>query len=136
MCMLAGSNVAFEVASACPSEQITLTCLSNESSIHQWTFLGSNRDTALPYVRYVSFDGQNQLPPVHFQAANNTIEYVFSFSRTSEPRTLPLVTELLIDRIELDLNGTEINCTAISNSDTRLLSATVVYVRTCCGKWV
>jgi hypothetical protein len=48
---------------------------------------------------------------------NLTPDTVLRFTRISESRTLPLIAELLIDRVSANLNGTDVQCLPSNDSD-------------------
>ena len=116
--MLSPSNVAL----VCPGEQLALRCQTNESVILRWTITLPESNTT--YTRNVPFTGDGPLPSIMHSAVDSTV--VFNFSRISEPDTYPLIAELLIDNINTDLNGTEINCSVLSTSVTHTTVVNVI----------
>ena len=58
------------------------------------------------------------------------IEYivVLSFNRTSESGDLPLVSQLAINNVSVNLNGTRINCTARNDENNNLIIQTVIHI--------
>ena len=97
-----------KVVSVCPGEQLTLTCIANQSSILRWTIIlhGGN----VTYSRSIPFMGNSILLPI-------SDAVMFNFTRTSESGTLPLITELLIGRVNTNIHGTRIHCSPSNESD-------------------
>jgi hypothetical protein len=54
---------------------------------------------------------------------NLTSDTAIHFTRTSESRMLPLIAELLIDRVSTDLNGTDVRCIPSNDSDPQTIFA-------------
>ena len=96
------------VQSVCPGEQLTLTCTANHSTILTWTVVVLLTRGNITETRSVPFMGISLSPFV-----NNGVR--FNFIRTSNAGTLPLISELLIDRVNININGTEIQCSPVND---------------------
>ena len=96
----------------CPGEQLTLEC---QSFLQNDFILGWN-----VYVPY-----RNKTYPKLFSKVgvrdNITVEIesmvTLSFNRTSESGDLPLVSQLSITNVSVNLNETRINCTERNNDN-------------------
>ncbi len=85
-----------------------LNCTTS-GNILEWSF--SPTTTTLVYTRALSTTNQPPEPIL-------IDETRFTFSRLSATSTLPLVSTLLIDPVNMGLNGTEVNCTDVNTSET------------------
>ena len=114
MMLLASSS---GVVSVCPGKQLSLVCTANHSLIFEWAI--SLPEENIKSLRNIPYSGFNQslinLP------LNDTADTVaFHFNRTSEAETLPLIVELLIDRISTSLNGSNVLCSPSNDSDPQI----------------
>ena len=109
----------------CPGEQFTLTCRETngtEIEVLEWNIHLPSGNTTL-IKRNVPIVGSSPLQPfIHPTTQGIT---VFNFSRTSDENTHPLVTELLISGVNIEINGTEISCSKADLSDRH---TTTIYV--------
>ena len=62
--------------------------------------------------------------PLHTITVNSIM---FTFSRISYPNRQPLVSRLLINRVNSSINGTVVNC---ADRETRNMSSTIIIVMT------
>ena len=104
---------SFNIALVCSGKQLTLEC---QSSLRDEVYLGW--DVYVPYhnkqySKVYSNNGRRD-------TLSSEIEPMVTlmFDRTSESGSLPLVSQLLINNVSVNLNGTRINCTerAIDNN--------------------
>ena len=92
-------------------DQLQLTCTASVQFI-KWSILQINDQGTLEEpttsVQINSLD-DNQITQ---RIVNSSI---FTFTRTSTQRILPLVSTLSIDSVSIGLNGTVVNCSNVSN---------------------
>jgi hypothetical protein len=69
-------------------------------------------------MRNIPLTGMKDQPPF-----NLTPDTTFHFTRISEAGVLPLIAELLIDRVSMDLNGTDVLCLPSNDSDPQITFA-------------
>ena len=104
------------IASVCSGDSLELNC-STSGNILEWSF-GPTRTTSR-YTRALSTT--NQPPePISIDAAR------FIFSRLSAANSLPLVSTLLINPVNMGLNGTKVNCTDVGTSETVTTTITII----------
>jgi hypothetical protein len=77
-----------------------------------WAITLPERNSTQPLTRSIPYTGMKNQPPF-----NLTPDTVIYFTRTSESRMLPLIAELLIDRVSMDLNGTDLQCLPSNDLD-------------------
>ena len=99
------------MATACPGEQLTLTCTANHSTILRWSIVLPEQNNT--ESRFIAFMGNSILASFSIEGTG----LIFNFTRTSEAYSLPLRSELLIDGVTVDINGTEIHCSPLNISD-------------------
>ena len=97
-----------EVTRVCLDEQVNLTCISNGSLILRWDIKIPLPPNSAKYDRSVPITGDGMLTHIPHPTSNGIVN--FNFSRVSEANTHPLISLLMIDRVTVELNGTEINC--------------------------
>lgn len=109
------------VVSICPGKQLSLVCTVNHSRVLQWAiFLPEGNITRS--LRNIPYAGSIQ--SLINLTLNDTADTVtFHFTRTSETGMLPLIAELLIDRVSTNLNGTNILCLPLNDSDPQITFA-------------
>ena len=108
------------VVSVCPEKQLSLVCTMNHSRVLKWNIsLPEGKNISL---RGIPFAGFNQ--SLINLTLNDTADTVaFHFTRTSEAETLPLIAELLIDRVSTNLNGSNVLCLPLNHSDPQITFA-------------
>ena len=100
---------------ACPEEQLTLTCIANPSQSSHLTWTVSLPGENLTEIRNVPLDGDGELILKSFR--DNPFNVTFNFMRASKNETHPLQSELQIDRVDVNINGTRINCLRPNDPD-------------------
>jgi hypothetical protein len=106
------------VVSVCPGKQLSLVCTVNHSHRLEWAIALPQSNSTQPLTRNVPYSGiKNQRP------FNLTPDTAIRFTRTSESGMLPLIAELLIDRVSTDLNGTDVQCIPLNVSDPQTIFA-------------
>jgi hypothetical protein len=120
-----------EVVSICPGKQLSLVCTVNHSILLKWAITLPERNSTQSLMRYVPYDSgmKNQ------RSFNLTCDTAIHFTRTSESRTLPLIAELLIDRVITDLNGTDVQCLPSNDSDPQITFTIHVLEGLWCKLW-
>ena len=105
---------------ACPREQLTLTCSTSNSTVGilQWTINTPN--ISAPFTRSISIEGDIVIQSLTIN------ETQFTFTRTSQAMSYPFVSEVVIDRVGGAVNGTEVTCMAIGASSDDGASEVVV----------
>jgi hypothetical protein len=100
------------VVSVCPGKQLRLVCTVNHSRVLTWAITLPEINSTEPLMRNIPWTGmKNQIP---FSLTPVT---TFRFTRISEAEMLPLIAELLIDRVNTDLNETDVQCLPSNDSD-------------------
>jgi hypothetical protein len=87
-------------------------CTVNHSLFLEWNVTLPERNSTQPLRRSVPWTGMKNQTPF-----NLTPDTAFRFTRISEAGVLPLIAELLIDRVSTDLNGTDVQCIPLNVSD-------------------
>ena len=111
------NSQSIRVVSVCPGEQLLLTCISNQSITLRWAI--TIQEWNITRSRLVPNTGNRVLTPIRETLTHN-VTVTFMFTRTSEDGTLPLISQLVIERATNHLHGTEIHC---SSSETFLVHA-------------
>ena len=109
------NSQSVRVVSVCPGEQLPLTCISNNSVSLRWAITIPERNVT--HSRLVPYTGSRVLTPIR-ETLNHNVTVTFRFTRTSEDGTLPLISQLVLERATNHLHGTEIHC---SSSETFLV---------------
>ena len=107
------------VVSVCPGKHLRLVCTVNHSLFLEWAIALPQRSITQTLRKNIPYTGMESLPSIN-ETFNGTDTVVFHFTRTSEAKTLPLITELLIDRVNPNLNGTDIHCSPSNDSDPQI----------------
>ena len=96
---------------ACPGKQLTLICEINETGVEllRWIINLPLNNTQIR--RSIPIEGNHPLEPFIYE------DVVFNFSRTSDERTYPFITELLVSEVIIGINGTEVSCSKPGLSD-------------------
>ena len=108
--------------SVCPGGQLTLTCIAYHSNILTWTVEGN-----ISASRSVPFSGTDQL--VLFSGSGVR----FNLKRVSAAENLPFQSDLVIDRVNTNINGTRIQCLPLNESDSESQITFTIYVL---GGWL
>jgi hypothetical protein len=115
---------SFNITLVCPGEQLTLECESSRTLqgdvILEWGVYVPYRN--MIYSKLFSNDGVRD--PKEFEIESMI---TLSFNRTSDPGSLPLVSQMLINNVSVNLNETRINCTESSN-DYDIIIQTVIHI--------
>ena len=104
------------VVSVCPGKQLCLVCTTNHSTLKWTIFLPEENNT--PNVRNIPYVGPGFIQPLNLTLNDDTV--TLHFTRTSERDILPLIAELLIDRVSTNLNGTNVLCSTSNDSDPQI----------------
>ena len=103
-------------------DPLQLMCTASVEFI-RWNILQANEQGAL--VSVINSVQINSRDP--YQMSQRVVNSAaFSFLRSSDEDTLPLISTLLIDSVSIDLNGTVIHCSDIANPTT--LSSTTIQI--------
>ena len=96
------------VALVCEAgDQLELTCNSS-SPLHTWKFTAiSESGAAMTYETLIQPAGPTGLANTQPLTINSTV-VIFTFSRHSAERDLPLISRVIIENISEGLNGVEI----------------------------
>ena len=107
----------------CPKEQLTLECQSSlqDDFILEWNVYVPYRNKT--YSKPFSKDGVRDLTTVAIESM-----VTLSFDRISESGDLPLVSQLSINNVSVNLNGTRINCTERTIDNDNLIIQTVIHI--------
>ena len=105
-----------EIRLACPGEQLILICIADKSPFLNWTI--TIPEGNITHFRLVPFIGDRVLTQINETLSNN-VTVTFSFTRTSENGTLPLVSTLMIESVYTDINRTELHCLPSNETDPR-----------------
>ena len=104
------------IVSVCSGDSLELNC-STSGNILEWSF--QLAPTTSKYTRALSTT--NQPPePISIDATR------FTYSRLSAANSLPLVSTLSIDPVNMGLNGTVLNCTNVGTSETVTTIITII----------
>ena len=104
------------VVSVCPGKQLCLVCTVNHSRVLKWAIsLPKGNITSLRSIPYSGFIG-----PLNLTLNDAADTVVFHFTRTSEEWMLPLIVELLIDRVSTNLNETNVLCLPFNDSEPQI----------------
>ena len=117
-----------EVVSVCPRKQLSLVCTVNHSFLLKWAI-------SLPeenITRNIPYNGPGVIQPLNLTLNDTADTVAFHFARTSETQILPLIAELLIDRVSISLNGTNVLCLPSNDSDPQITFAIHVLGGWCC----
>ena len=103
------------IVSVCVGDDVTLMC-NTTGRFLEWSFslIPENETVSMRYSRALQPSGLNHLQ-VSEQRIGSTI---FLYSRSSAENVLPLTSALSIGPVSEDLNGTVVNCTDATTSDT------------------
>ena len=102
------------VVSVCPGKQLCLVCTANHSDFLEWA-IALPEWNSTQTLRNIPSNGMKNQP-----SFNLTPDTAFHFNRASEEWMLPLVAELLIDRVSTNLNGTNVLCLPSNDSDPQI----------------
>ena len=107
----------------CPGEQFILECQSSfqDDFIMEWNVYIPYRNKAYP--KLFSKNGVRDPKTVEIESI-----VTLSFDRTSESGNLPLVSQLAINTVTVNLNGTRINCTERNNNNNNLIIQIVIHI--------
>ena len=114
---------SFNIPLVCPEEQLTLECQSSlqDDFVLEW-------NVYVPYLNETS----HKLYSVNGVRDTKIVEIksmvTLSFNRTSESGDLPLVSQLSINNVSMNLNETRINCTERTNDNNNIIIQTVIHI--------
>ena len=114
---------SFNIPLVCPQEQLTLECQSflQDDFVLEWNIYVPYHNK-MPHKLY-SINGVRDTKTVEIEHM-----VTLSFNRTSESGDLPLVSQLSINNVSVNLNETRINCTALNNENNNLIIQTVIHI--------
>lgn len=105
----------------CVGDQLEVTCTTDsENSLLEWSFT-----VPLTTMIMVPFRAINANSPSDQTSVINSTNFRITFSRISLADELPLISRLLINPVTTALNGTVVNCRAVSIMET---ASTTIYV--------
>jgi hypothetical protein len=102
------------IVSVCSGDQLELTC-TTPGSLLEWTFFLVRARELEGDRRYDRVLHSDSVPATSDLKVNSI---TFTFSRISSQGSLPLISRVVIDPANDDLNGTEVNCTDVLASNT------------------
>ena len=88
-------------------------CSVNHNLFLEWAIALPQRNITQTLRKNIPYSGMKSQPSIN-ETFNGTDIVVFHFTRTSEAKILPLVAELLIDRVNPNLNRTDIHCSVLT----------------------
>ena len=103
-----------EILLTCPGEPLVLMCIGDQISILKWTI--AIPEGNITHSRLVPYMGSRVLKSINETLSDNAT-VTFSFRRTSEDGTLPLVVTLMIESVYTNINGTKLDCSASNETD-------------------
>ena len=108
------------VAPVCQAgDELQLTCSTNGTFI-RWSFTVRNDQGRLQqYQRFISQDGTRQT----HESVITVNSIIFTFMRTSAQGDSPLISTLVINSVNRDLNATTINC---EDAETSMTASTTI----------
>ena len=107
------------VVSVCPGKQLSLVCTMNHSRVLKWT-ISLPEGNITHNLRSIPYNVPGFIKPLNLTLNDDIV--AFHFTRTSEAETLPLIVELLIDRISTSLNGSNVLCSPGPSNDSELIT--------------
>lgn len=114
---------SFNVTLVCSGKQLILECRSSlqEDFVLEW-------DVYIPYHNksYSKLYSKMGLRDTEQEEIESMVTLVFD--RTSESGHLPLVSQLLISNISVNLNRTMVNCTERSQDNNNIIMQTIIHV--------
>jgi hypothetical protein len=97
------------VVSICPGKQLSLVCTVNHSLFLKWAITIPQSNSTQSLMTNVPYTGLNQ-SSINLMLNDIADTVPFHFTRISESGMLPVIAELLVDRVSTDLNGTDVQC--------------------------
>ena len=110
------------IAPVCSGDTLNLTCTTT-GRFQEWSFtlIPENETAPMRYTRSLQTYG-----PKHLQIFEQVIaSTMFLYSRNSAENSLPLMSTLSVSPVSAGLNGTVVNCTDITTSDT---VSTIIFI--------
>ena len=110
------------IAPVCSGDTLDLACTTTGKFL-EWSFtlIPENETTPMRYTRNLQTYG-----PKHLQIFEQVIaSTVFLYSRNSAENSLPLMSTLSVSPVSEGLNGTVVNCTDVTTSDT---VSTIIFI--------
>ena len=117
---------SFNIPLVCPGEQLTLECQSSLQNdfILGWNVYVPYRNKTYP--KFFSKDGVRDNTTVTVEIESMV---TLSFNRISESGDLPLVSQLSINNVSVNLNETRINCTECDDDNNNIIIIlTVIHI--------
>ena len=107
----------------CPGEQFTLECQSSlqDDFILEWNVYIPYRNKMYP--KLYSKNGVRDTATVEIESM-----VTLNFDRTSESGELPLISQLSINNVSMNLNETRINCTERNYDNNNIIIQTVIHI--------
>ena len=100
----------------CAGDDATLTCNSSNGRM-RWTFIFPESVEPHPVTRVISSTKVAESEEIFPITVNQTVT-VFHLQRRSDYNTTPLVSSIFIENVSAGINGTDISCNSVPNSDT------------------
>ena len=104
-----------EPSFVCTGDDITLTCNSSNGRMW-WTFTFPESVEPYPITRVISSTKVAETEEIFPITVNQTVT-VFHMQRRSDYNTTPLVSSIFIENVSAGINGTDISCNSVPNSD-------------------
>ena len=99
----------------CAGDDATLTCNSSNGRI-RWIFIFPESVELHPITRQISSTKVAATEEIFPITVNQTVT-VFHMQRRSDYNTTPLVSSIFIENVSAGINGTNISCNSVPNSD-------------------
>ena len=122
--IIAYNSGSFNIPLVCPGKQLTLECKSSlqDNFILEWNVYVPYRNKT--YSKPFSKDGVRDPTTVEIESM-----VTLSFDRISELGDLPLVSQLSINNVSVNLNETRINCTEHDDdNNNNIIILTVIHI--------
>ena len=114
-------NIPFNIV--CPEDQLSLECQSSlqDKFVLEWNVYVPYHNK-MPHKLY-SINGVRDTKIAEIESM-----VTLSFNRISESGDLPLVSQLSINNVSVNLNETRINCTERDDDNNNIIIQTVIHI--------
>ena len=117
---------SFNTPLVCPEEQFTLEC---KSSLQDKSIIILEWNVYIPYLNKMYYRLHSKNGRTDNTAEEIESMVIVSFNRISESGDLPLVSQLSINNVSVNLNETKINCTERNNDNNNIIRVqTVIHI--------
>ena len=99
----------------CAGDDTTLSCNSSNGRM-RWTFMFPESVVPYPITRSISNTKVAETEEIFPITVNKTVT-VFHMQRRSDFNTTPLMASIFIENVSPGINGTNISCNSVPNSD-------------------